>query len=206
MTIPLTFDWLTVAWLKLRLHLWWRSGRSPRQLALLLVLGVFSGCVPVTRFEEAQSAAQVEMEGRRRAEYQVGELKAENSQLLARMQQQSQALQHQHGQGPETREDRPLDDHQATSAPHGIAGGNVGGQAQDAGQQQQAEQQSEDHHAQAAAMRLSEAHAHYGQRPTEQGPITTEAVIKLGPRERSRPGRGAVGAVADEETVGMVRA
>lgn len=92
MTIPLTFDWLTVAWLKLRLHLWWRSGRSPRQLALLLVLGVFSGCVPVTRFEEAQSAAQVEMEGRRRAEYQVGELKAENGQLLARMQQQSQAL------------------------------------------------------------------------------------------------------------------
>ena len=63
MSIPLTFDWLTLAWLKTRLHLWWRVGRaSPRQLALLLVLGLFSGCVPVTRFEETQSAAQVEME------------------------------------------------------------------------------------------------------------------------------------------------
>lgn len=92
-SIPLTFDWLTLAWLKIRLHLWWRSGRaSPRQLALLLLLGTFAGCVPATRFEETQSAAQVEMEGRRRAEYQVTQLNAENTELRAQMQKQSQAL------------------------------------------------------------------------------------------------------------------
>ncbi len=93
MSIPLTFDWLTLAWLKTRLQLWWRAGRiSPRQLVLLLVLGVFSGCVPVTRFEETQSAAQVEMEGRRRSEYQVSQLQAELTELRQRMQQQNQAL------------------------------------------------------------------------------------------------------------------
>ena len=93
MSIPLTFDWLTLAWLKLRLHLWWRRRRSsPRQLAFLLVLGVFSGCVPVTRFEETQSAAQVELEGRRRSEYQALQLEAENKQLRSQMQQQNQAL------------------------------------------------------------------------------------------------------------------
>ena len=93
MSIPLTFDWLTLAWLKLRLHLWWRRRRSsPRQLAWLLALGVLSGCVPVTRFEETQSAAQVELEGRRRSEYQASQLEVENKQLRAQMQQQSQAL------------------------------------------------------------------------------------------------------------------
>ena len=93
MSIPLTFDWLTLAWLKTRLHLWWRVGRaSPRQLALLLVLGLFSGCVPVTRFEETQSAAQVEMEGRRRSEYQVAQLQKELAELRQRMQQQSQTI------------------------------------------------------------------------------------------------------------------
>jgi hypothetical protein len=93
-SIPLTFDWLTLAWLKTRFHLWWRERRvvSPRQLPLLLVLGVFSGCVPVTRFEETQSAAQVEMEGRRRSEYQLTRLEAENAELRARMQQQSQLV------------------------------------------------------------------------------------------------------------------
>lgn len=93
MSIPLTFDWLTLAWLKTRLDLWWREGRiSPRQMALLLVLGVFSGCVPVTRFEETQSAAQVEMEGRRRSEYQVAQLQAELSALRERLQEQRQTL------------------------------------------------------------------------------------------------------------------
>ena len=93
MSIPLTFDWLTLAWLKLRLHLWWRRRRSsPRQRVWLLALGVFSGCVPVTRFEETQSAAQVELEGRRRSEYQAAQLEAENKQLRAQMQQQSQTL------------------------------------------------------------------------------------------------------------------
>lgn len=92
-SIPLTFDWLTLAWLKTRLDLWWRTGRvSPRQLALLLLLGVFSGCVPATQFEETQSAAQVEMEGRRRSEYQVSQLKTENAELRAQMQKQSQVL------------------------------------------------------------------------------------------------------------------
>jgi len=92
-SIPLTFDWLTLAWLKTRVQIWLRSRRaSPRQLALLLLLGVFSGCVPVTRFEEAQSAAQVEMDGRRRSEYQVAQLKTENAELRAQMQQQSQIL------------------------------------------------------------------------------------------------------------------
>lgn len=93
MSIPLTFDWLTLTWLKTRLELWLaRRGLWPRRLALFLLLGVFSGCVPVTRFEETQSAAQVEMEGRRRSEYQVAQLKTENEQLRAQMQQQSQAL------------------------------------------------------------------------------------------------------------------
>ena len=93
MSIPLTFDWLTLAWLQTRLQLWWRISRvSPRQLALVLLLGVFSGCVPVTHFEEAQSAAQVEMEGRRRSEYQVSQLRAENTALRTQMQQQRQTL------------------------------------------------------------------------------------------------------------------
>jgi hypothetical protein len=95
-SIPLTFDWLTVAFIKVRLHLWWRRARAPRQLALLLLLGAFlgafSGCVPVTRFEETQSAAQVELEGRRRSEYQVAQLKAENEQLRAQMQAQGHTL------------------------------------------------------------------------------------------------------------------
>ena len=93
MTLPLTFDWLTLAWLSTRLSLWWRRARvSPRQLALLLLLGVFSGCVPVTRFEEAQSAAQVALEGRRRAEYQISQLQAENQQLHAQTEQVARAL------------------------------------------------------------------------------------------------------------------
>lgn len=92
-TIPLTFDWLTLAWLRTRLQLWLRRQQvSPGQLALLLLLGGLSGCVPVTRLEETQSAAQVEMEGRRRSEYQVSQLKAENSQLRSQMQQQGQSM------------------------------------------------------------------------------------------------------------------
>jgi hypothetical protein len=92
-SIPLTFDWLTLSWLKIRLQLWLRNQRpAPRRWALLLLLGVFSGCVPVTRYEETQSAAQVEMEGRRRSEYALSQLKAENAELRAQMQQQSQTL------------------------------------------------------------------------------------------------------------------
>jgi hypothetical protein len=48
--------------------------------------------VPVTRFEETQSAAQVEMEGRRRTEYRLEQLQAENAELRARMQEQGVAL------------------------------------------------------------------------------------------------------------------
>lgn len=91
MTIPLTFDWLTLAWLKTRLSLWWRAQR-PVRAWLLLWLSALSGCVPVTRFEESQSAAQVEMEGRRRSEQQLRELEKENAELRARMQQDSAAL------------------------------------------------------------------------------------------------------------------
>lgn len=92
MSIPLTFDWLTLTWLKVKAALWWRRARlHPLALALVL-LGVVSGCVPVTRFEETQSAAHVEMEGRRRAEYQLEQLKAENAQLAARLQEQGQKL------------------------------------------------------------------------------------------------------------------
>jgi chromosome segregation ATPase len=67
---------------------------SPRQLAFLfLALAcVCSGCVPVTRFEETQSAAQVELEGRRRSEYEVSQLKAENAQLRSQLQGQDRAL------------------------------------------------------------------------------------------------------------------
>lgn len=90
-TIPLTFDWLTLAWMKTRLALWWRGRPAPRAV-LALLLGVLSGCVPVTRFEETQSAAQVEMEGRRRSEQQRQQLEAENAQLRAQMQEKDQAL------------------------------------------------------------------------------------------------------------------
>jgi hypothetical protein len=93
-SIPLTFDWSTLAWLKTRLSLLWRrrARLGLRQLAFLILLGVFSGCVPVTRFEEAQSAAQVEAEGRRRDEQQIAQLKAENQQLRSQMQQDAKTL------------------------------------------------------------------------------------------------------------------
>ncbi len=92
MSIPLTIDWLTLTWLKLRAGVWWRRARlNPLAFALLL-LGVCSGCVPVTRFEETQSAAEVEMEGRRRAEYGIEQIKAENAELRARLSQQGAAL------------------------------------------------------------------------------------------------------------------
>lgn len=101
MSIPLTFDWLTLAWLKLRLGLWLKGRRgftprvSPRRLALVLLLGVLSGCVPVTRFEEVQSAAQVEMAGRHHAEYRLQQLQAENAELRAAAQQKAAALEEQ---------------------------------------------------------------------------------------------------------------
>ena len=91
MTIPLTFDWTALAWLYTRLRLWW-AGRRWRRLSLPLVLALFSGCVPTAQFEETQSAAQVEGEGRRRAELQAQQLAAENEQLRAQMQQEKQAL------------------------------------------------------------------------------------------------------------------
>ncbi len=98
MSIPLTFDWLTLSWLELRLGLWWKSRRGlglrvpAQQLALVLLLGVVAGCVPVTRFEETQSAAQVEMAGRHRAERQMAQLQAENEQLRGSMQRQDATL------------------------------------------------------------------------------------------------------------------
>ena len=98
MSIPLTFDWLTLAWFKLRLGLWWKSRRglglsvSPRQLAFVLMALAIAGCVPVTRFEEAQSAAAVEMAGRHRAEQQVARLRAEIDGLRASISRQGATL------------------------------------------------------------------------------------------------------------------
>lgn len=98
MSIPLTFDWLTLAWFKLRLGLWWKSRRGlrlrvpPRALALVLVVLAISGCVPVTRFEETQSAAEVEMAGRRRAEQQIAQLRAEIDGLRASLSRQGATL------------------------------------------------------------------------------------------------------------------
>lgn len=93
MSIPLTFDWAALGFLKMRVALWWKQRRFPAiSLALLSVISVLSGCVPVTRYEETQSAASVELEGRRRAEYQLQQLKQENAQLQTQMQQQSRSL------------------------------------------------------------------------------------------------------------------
>jgi hypothetical protein len=91
-TIPLTFDWLTLTWIRTRLALWLRARSAGRHRLLLLLLGALSGCVPVARFEETQSAAQVEMEARRRSEEQAQQLEAENAQLRAQMEQKSQAV------------------------------------------------------------------------------------------------------------------
>lgn len=57
-----------------------------------MALGVCSGCVPVTRFEETQSAAQVEMAGRRRAETRLADLQTENEQLKQQLDQQNSRL------------------------------------------------------------------------------------------------------------------
>ena len=106
MSIPFVFDWLTLAWLKLRLGLWWKSlhelmpskpcrfarVRSARQLAFVLLALALASCVPVTRFEETQSAAQVEMAGRHRAEQQISQLKAEIAGLRASLSQQVTTL------------------------------------------------------------------------------------------------------------------
>jgi hypothetical protein len=91
-TIPLTFDWLTLTWMRTRVALWWRAKVPAKNWLLVLLLGVLSGCVPVARFEETQSAAQVESEGRRRFEQQVQQLEAENAQLRSQMQQKDRAL------------------------------------------------------------------------------------------------------------------
>lgn len=92
MGIPLTIDAMTLTWIKWRLGAWWRRGRRGPLVLVLLSLALGSGCVPVTRFEEAQSAAQVELEGRRRTEQQLAEVERENAQLRAQTQQQGAAL------------------------------------------------------------------------------------------------------------------
>ena len=92
MTIPLTFDWLTLIWMRTRLALWWRARVPQRHWLLVSLLGLLSGCVPVTRFEETQSAARVEMEGRRRSEEQAQQLEADNARLRAQIEQTSRAV------------------------------------------------------------------------------------------------------------------
>lgn len=91
MSIPLTIDWTTLAWLQTRLRLWLRT-RYARQLVLLLALGAMAGCVPAAQFEESQSAAQVEREARRRAEQQTQALSDENTQLRQQMQQEKREI------------------------------------------------------------------------------------------------------------------
>ncbi len=87
--MPLTLDSMTLTWLSTRISLWLVMSRG---LLGLLLLGFFSGCVPAMRFEETQSAAQVEMEGRRRAEHEVQQLKAKNQELLGRMREQGSLI------------------------------------------------------------------------------------------------------------------
>lgn len=92
MTIPLTFDWLTLTWLRTRVSLWWRARAASRHWLLAALLGLLSGCVPVARFEETQSAAQVETEARRRSEQQAQALEAENARLRAQIEEKDQAV------------------------------------------------------------------------------------------------------------------
>jgi hypothetical protein len=89
-SIPLTFDWATLAWLYTRLRWWWRARAAG--LPSLLLLGLLSGCVPALQLEESQSAAAVEKETRHRAEAQLQQLQAENEQLRAKMLAEKQAL------------------------------------------------------------------------------------------------------------------
>ncbi|HEY6079554.1 MAG TPA: hypothetical protein VIW29_12155, partial [Polyangiaceae bacterium] len=90
MSIPLTIDWLTLTWLKLRVSLWWRRQRLLVQV--LALVGVATGCVPAAQFEEAQSAAQVEQGGRQLAEAQLAAQQAENAKLRAQLAQQLATL------------------------------------------------------------------------------------------------------------------
>jgi hypothetical protein len=89
-SFPLTIDWLTVTWLELRVSLWWRRQRW--LIRVLALLALATGCVPVTQFEESQSAAQVEAGGRERAESQLAAQRAENAALRERLAQQGATL------------------------------------------------------------------------------------------------------------------
>lgn len=91
MSIPLTFDWATLAWLSARWRFWWR-GRARARAWLLLLLGLVTGCVPAAQLEETQSAAEVEREGRRRSEAQLQRVEAENQQLRAQMREEKAAI------------------------------------------------------------------------------------------------------------------
>jgi len=89
--IPLTFD-LTIAWLNLKLRLWWWRARPlQRRWMVLLWLGA-SGCVPMTRYEEVKSAERAAQEGRERAERQVAELSAQAAELRGQLQDQNGRL------------------------------------------------------------------------------------------------------------------
>jgi hypothetical protein len=96
-SIPLTFDWVTLAWLRLRFALWWQKRCGPRAALwtrrwALLLFGLLSGCVPITRLEEAQSAAEVEQAARRSAELQLEQLQAERQELIAQLERKDVAL------------------------------------------------------------------------------------------------------------------
>jgi hypothetical protein len=68
-----------------------RAGAVPH-LALVLLTLALASCVPVTRFEETQSAAEVEMAGRHRAEQQISQLQAEIAGLRASLSRQVTTL------------------------------------------------------------------------------------------------------------------
>jgi hypothetical protein len=91
-SIPLTIDWNALSWLGTRLGCFWRARPAARLMLLGWVLASLTACVPTTQFEETQSAAQVEREGRRRAEQQVQEASRENAELRQQMQQEKREL------------------------------------------------------------------------------------------------------------------
>lgn len=67
-------------------RLLWRTGTA-------LALGMAAvSCVPATQYEEARSAAQVEMDGRRRAEHRVAEAEHEREKLRAELARRDDAL------------------------------------------------------------------------------------------------------------------
>ncbi len=74
------------------------SSPAPRwlvPLAALTVLGALSACVPATRYEEATSAAEVQAEGRRRAELELAAAKRKIVELESELKKGESGLEEQ---------------------------------------------------------------------------------------------------------------